>query len=114
MELYKCEDCMKTLTTLFERGTNDFNFASKLCDLLSELEKQRDKYNKLKQGVINKYYEYKGDTYEIRDRNNLLEVNDTLLELNKLTFPYEKKQLSPPEYISPKELCYLREFFLFE
>lgn len=116
MKLCKATKCLQQLNRIFERPIEDFNFANDLCDVLSEIENQENKYNKLKSNIINEFYEPcdENDNYLIKNKENIPIAYKKLSELDELEFKIEKYTSNKPVNISPRELQYLREFFIFE
>lgn len=119
MKLCKAKECLETLENIFQRMTTDFVFASHLCDLIEELEKQSKKYSALYLKYVEEYYEIDNKDVKkasIKDINKLEEANKKLQELESLEFIFnngDKFNATCPRNITPKELYYLRQFFDF-
>lgn len=116
MKLYKAEECLNVLDQVFKKPQNDYEFVSSLCDTMQELEKQSAKYKKMRNSIIEEYFDLsktEGNNCPIKDINNLPIVSKKFKEIENLEFKNELIKASRPEEISAKELYYLRDFFDF-
>lgn len=116
MKLCKTLSCLEATKNLFEQQTDDFQFASALCDLISEIETQAEKYTTLRQKLLSNtklFIQNKDGTYEIKEDADKNEIDRLTTDLNNLEFKFKKVTVNKPKTISPKEFYYLKEFFDF-
>lgn len=116
MKLHKASVYLKQLNNVFDRVFQDCNFVSNLCDVLTEIEFQEEKYNKIRSKIINKYYKLQeGEEYvwNIEDPQNIPFAQKEMNDLENLEFIPKKYTANKPDGISPRELQCLKEFFEF-
>lgn len=115
MKLHKTQDCLEKLNSLFDRTTQDFSFANALCDVLYEVEKQTNKFVKIKQGFLNEHYDPQNDgQWKIKQGQDMNVLQKKAEEINELEFKITKCRVNKPDCVSPRELYYLKDFFDFE
>jgi hypothetical protein len=114
IKLSETIDCHATLYALFTRQM-PFAAAEKIIDLLLDLEREARKYNALHDRLLELYG--KPDTENegkyIIPAENVRAFRTEMEELDKLTYEREKQPIPIIEQITPKELTFLREFFIF-
>lgn len=115
MKLVKVTDCLGKLNGLFDRNTQDFKTAYALCDVMCELEKQSDKFIKVRQLILNEHYDLQdGGEWILKKGQDLDEIQKKFNDLNELEFAYKKVKIKAPDGASAREIYYLKEFFDFE
>jgi hypothetical protein len=115
VKLGQTKDCITTLQGLFNKPL-PFEVAEKICDVMLQLEEQHKKYSMLFDKLLMQYgkpIEGKQGQYSLPEESKdtyyaeLEKLNETIIDTG------EKKPMPKINEITPKELMYLREFFIF-
>lgn len=115
MKLNKAQECYEKLNSIFDRGIEDFDTASHICDVIYVLEREIRKFETMRNTIVKTHYNQNSDgTYGIKDMQHLEQANEEFSKLNEVEIKVEKKLIPKFKFISPKELYYLKEFFDFE
>ena len=115
MKLSETIDCHATLYALFTHRM-PFAAAEKIIDLLLDLERQARKYNALHDRLLEQYGkpDKENEGKYIIPAENVHAFRAEMAQIDALEYEREKQPIPIIEQITPKELTFLREFFIFE
>ena len=108
-------DCHRTLHELLPHRM-PFKSAEQIVELLLDLETQARKYNALHDRLLNQYGtpQTEDESKYTIPAHNAAEFKSEIEKLNAVEYNREKKTIPIIPQVTPKELMYLREFFIFE